>query len=631
MFDLVKKIFLPKRYIFFHVIFLIINYSNSSFAQVFFSTEPDYLKGKKEKNNLLTHFSEYYPDTTLIKLSNFSPRNFMGNIGLPSPNYLINYGTNEIGFNLFQQAYSNDQFNQDQVTYYKTNGPYASLTGIAGSKELQIFKLLFAQTFKNRLNVGLKFNRYSSQGFYLKQQSYVNNIFFTTNFTSLNERFGFYGFILNNSNKNQENGGISNETLNDSTILIDKKLMTVKLSDATRNNQETQFMFNPWFRINKTKDSIYGNNHYLQLKSKRVSSNYKYKDRNVKEDKYYNFFNLDSNITSDSSNVKQWINDVLYVFENESKTKNISFGYRNEFNQIWQNKDSVFINHFIRGEVSILNKKFKNDSVQKIFSSFKTFANIDYIFSGPNMGNYKVEQNSELIINTKNKQKLFFNALYENRNPDYIYNNWISNHFVWQNNKFKSQQQFQALIGIEGGKLINGNFFYKSFNHFLYFDSLAKPQQYHHQIENIGFSITFSKLFFRHIGIVINHVYQKSTEQEYIRMPENISTLNLFYSSAFFHNNLQLQFGSQLQSYQSFSAYGYMPSTQVFYLQNESFKTQFYPFLDLYLNARIHPVSFFFKVENVLQGSVGNNYSFVKGYFQTDRAFRFGITWMFFD
>ena len=114
-------------------------------------------------------------------------------------------------------------------------------------------------------------------------------------------------------------------------------------------------------------------------------------------------------------------------------------------------------------------------------------------------------------------------------------------------------------------------------------------------------------------------------------MPENISTLNLFYSSTFFHNNLQLQFGSQLQSYQSFSAYGYMPSSQVFYLQNESFKTQFYPFLDIYLNARIHPVSFFFKVENVLQGSVGNNYSFVKGYFQTDRAFRFGITWMFFD
>ena len=113
--------------------------------------------------------------------------------------------------------------------------------------------------------------------------------------------------------------------------------------------------------------------------------------------------------------------------------------------------------------------------------------------------------------------------------------------------------------------------------------------------------LTFSKIFFRHLGIVINHVYQKSTEQEYIRMPENISTLNLFYSSTFFDNNLQLQFGSQLQSYQSFSAYGYMPSTQVFYLQNESFKTQFYPFLDIYLNARIHPVSFFFKVENVLQ------------------------------
>ena len=89
----------------------------------------------------------------------------------------------------------------------------------------------------------------------------------------------------------------------------------------------------------------------MQLKSKRVESNYKYKDRNLKEDKYYNFFNLDSNMTSDSSTVKQWINDVLYVFENESKTKNISFGYRNEYNQIWQNKDSVFINQIGRAHV----------------------------------------------------------------------------------------------------------------------------------------------------------------------------------------------------------------------------------------------------------------------------------------
>lgn len=631
MFDSVKKIFLPQKSYVIFVIILIINFSNNSFAQVFFSNETDYLKIKKENNNLLTHFSDYYPDTSLIELSNFSPRNFMGNIGLPSPNYIINYGTTEIGFKLYQQPYSNDLFNQNQVTYYKTKGPYASLTGIAGVKELQIFRLLFAQTFQNRLNVGLKFNRYSSQGFYLNQQTYVNNIFFTTNFTSLSERFGFYSFILNNSNKNQENGGIKNETLDDSTLQIDKKLLTVKLSAATRNNQETQLMFNPWFRINKTKDSIFGHNHFIQLKSKRVLCNYKYRDRNAKADKYYNFFNIDSNSTSDSSNVKQWINDILYVFENISKTKYISLGYRNELNQIWQEKDSVLTNHSIFGGFSIFNNKFKNDTEKKLFSSFKSIANIDYIFSGPNIGNYKVEHNSEVIINAKNKQKLFFNTLYENRNPDYIYNNWISNHFYWENNKFISQRQFQAHIGIEGGKLINGNLFYQTFNHFLYFDSSAKPQQYHAIIQNLGISLTLSKIFFQHLGIVINHVYQKSSEQEFVRMPNNISTLNLFYSGNFFRNNLQLKFGSQLQSYQSFSALGYMPSTQVFYLQNQSFKTQSYPFLDVYLNARIHPVSFFLKVENVLQGSVGNNYSFVKGYFQTDRAFRFGITWMFFD
>jgi hypothetical protein len=73
-----------------------------------------------------------------------------------------------------------------------------------------------------------------------------------------------------------------------------------------------------------------------------------------------------------------------------------------------------------------------------------------------------------------------------------------------------------------------------------------------------------------------------------------------------------------------------MPASQVFYLQDR-YTTGEYPFLDVYLNARIRPVNIFVKIENVLYGYAGKSYSFVPGYYQPDRAFRFGISWMFFD
>ena len=92
-----------------------------------------------------------------------------------------------------------------------------------------------------------------------------------------------------------------------------------------------------------------------------------------------------------------------------------------------------------------------------------------------------------------------------------------------------------------------------------------------------------------------------------------------------------MQLGVQGEYYNAFRAYAYMPATNEYYIPKTSYTVGQYPFVDVFLNARIRPVQFFIKIENVLYGLVGTNYSFVHGYYQTDRAFRFGLTWMFFD
>lgn len=595
-------------------------------AQVFYSTDPGYLKYKTEKNNLLSEYRPDYPDSTLTEHHNFFQRNFMGNIGMPSPNYILNYGTDNIGFTLFQPPTLNDRFRESQVEYYRSKGPYANLTGILGSKQLQVFKMMFTGTYKQKVNFTLKFNRYASLGYYLKQQTYTNNFFLTSNYTTDNKRFGYYFYVLNNTNKNQENGGIREGQLNDSTLAIDKLRLLTRITTASRDNRETKVMANPWFRLNKKSDSSTVLDHYIQLKSKASFNLYRYKDQISRTDNFYKLIYLDTVKSFDSSHVTQYSNEIDYSVISANKKIGLSAGYRNEINRVWQHGGNTFYNHIAVADLSYRT----GDSLNKKGRGFESRLNGQYVAAGYNAGNFKAESNSLFIIDNQKKQDIFLNVLFEKRSADYIYTNWISNHFQWMNYRYNAQDQFQVNLGASFGRYISASVFYQAINNYLYFDNVAMPRQYNGLINNTGVTLNFTKTFFKHLGLGAGTTFQNTSNTNYVRMPSNVTTLKLFYSGNLFKNNMQLQIGSQLQVYQSFYGYAYMPATEVFYLQNQT-TTGTYPYLDVYLNARIRPVTVFLKIENVLQGFAGTNYSFVPGYYQTERAFRFGISWIFFD
>ena len=73
-----------------------------------------------------------------------------------------------------------------------------------------------------------------------------------------------------------------------------------------------------------------------------------------------------------------------------------------------------------------------------------------------------------------------------------------------------------------------------------------------------------------------------------------------------------------------------MPATNQYYVQTSQ-KVGNYPFIDFFLNARIKPVRVFVKIDHLTQGFLGSNYSLTPGYLQNDRAFKFGLNWLFFD
>ena len=139
-----------------------------------------------------------------------------------------------------------------------------------------------------------------------------------------------------------------------------------------------------------------------------------------------------------------------------------------------------------------------------------------------------------------------------------------------------------------------------------------------------------SKVFLKHLGIYVSHTYQQTSAAEALKVPAQISVAKLYYQGNLSNNALQLNIGTQLRFYQSFNVYAYMPSTQVFYVQNSRNSGNF-PYVDVYLSGRMRPVTFFVKLENILAGYAGYDYFLVAGYYQPELAFRMGITWQFWD
>ena len=595
-------------------------------AQVFFSTDPAYLKSKTEQNNLLSRYWKTYPDTTIDNLSSIFPRNFLGNVGLPSPNYLFRYGTDDSGFRLYQFPYANDRFNEKEVKYLKSPGPFVDLTATRGRFKFQAFKMLYTQTFQSRFTVTVKFSRHSSTGYYLKQLSSTQNFYVSNHYTTKNERFGYYLYYLDNQNKHSENGGISSVLLNDSTVLLKKTLLPVKLSGAERTNKERKAMFNPWLKVNKRADSIPGLDHFIQWKSAYAGRLYWYTDSAPWSDQFYGNIYLDTLKTNDSSRVKQFINELNYTVKSSSNRFGMSAGYKNELNLLSQQYDSTFINHIAQADLLYSNFIVDDTSAK---AGFETKFNLQYVAGGANVGNYKAESNSIWWLNLRKGRNVYLDVLTENRNADHLYNNWIANNFYWFNNGFKKQQQTQVQAGVNFNRVFRASVFYQDVFNYLYFDENALPAQFHKNIQTAGVQIGFAKVFLGHLGVALDHTYQNASH-DIVRVPQHVTGGKLYFVYNSRKNTLQFQLGARAQLYQSFKAYAYMPATQTFYLQ-DVYNTSSSPFLDLYMHARLRPAAVFFSMENVLQGSGRLDYSFVPGYYQHERMFRFGISWMFFD
>jgi hypothetical protein len=593
-------------------------------SQVNYPTDSSFIKTVSNiEKSQGTDFENATIDTVISNFQNYAVRNSNGQFGTPSRLLELNFQAKKLGFNMLTAPYQNDMISEDNVMYYKTKGPYASLTGIAGGKQEQLFKMLFSNTFKNNLNITVAFNRYSGIGFYKHQQSFTNNFYTSLNYTSKNNRVGYTGFFLFNKLKHQENGGISSDSLLIANLNINKALLPVNLNGAKREYRNSVVEFNPWVRLNKKEDSSTVFSHIIDYQFNYSGSFSKYVDTEIASENFYNVFYLDTVSTKDSSHWISIRNGLNYSLKINPINSILKFGYKNEINQVYQYLDSILSNNTVSAGFYTHHK------------SYSGFIKAEYIAKGSNQNDYLIEFGNRLI---KNKSLSFLNsplafnlnASIEKRHPDFIFNSWVSNHYQWQHDFISTEKkQAQVILNTIDNRFSVGAI-YQDVKNLIYFNEFAVPEQTPVSIQNISAFIQKDVLLFKHLGINAKYNYQSSSYQAIVSIPNHIVNGALYYQGNLFKRALQLQIGFNVQYFSEFYGMAYMPATNQFYVQTTT-KVGDYPFVDFFLNARIKPVRIFVKYDHINQGLTGSNYALTPNYFQNDRVLKFGVNWLFFD
>lgn len=596
---------------------------------MFYPSDNNFIKSVShiDKNNF-QGFSSNAIDTSINGFQNYFPRNTSGIPGLPSAPLFINYNVKPLGFYLLDPVYNQDMISSDNVRYYQTKGPYASLTGIAGTKQEQVFKLLFSHSFKNKLNLSLGFNRYGTIGFYDHQQAYTNNFYTGSNFTAKNGRVGYYAYFLFNKVKHQENGGLANDSLFLENININKKLLPVNLTSARREFRRSNVNANTWFRLNKKEDSLTAFSHFIDY-TINYSGNYtKYFDLSSGSNSYYPMYYTDTVSTNDSTKWRTIANQVNYILKLNKLNTKVNLGYKHEYNQVHQYYDSVFSNQLINAGIFTKQK------------NYTAFVKGEYIFSGANANDYLVEMNNKLelhfpwsILKQGDNQLFFYlnlDASVEKRHPNFIYNHWFSNHYQWQNSFSPIDKQQAKLSFSTSDNRFEVGFVFQNIKNYIYFNDISLPAQTSVSIQNISAFIRKDILLWNHLGLNVGYVFQQSSYPTIVSVPQQIGSGALYYQGNLFKKALQLQIGFSGQYYSSFYGYAYNPMLNQYNVQTTKLVGN-YPFVDFFINARIKPVRVFLKIDHVTQGMLGGNYSLTPGYLQPDRAFKFGLNWLFFD
>jgi len=527
-------------------------------------------------------------------------------------------------YNIGEHSMGKLFYRANEMPYYKNvQKPYSEVFYTMASSEENYLKGILAAQASERLYFGLNFNVETTIGLMTNSKVQNSHLRGVLDFEALNKRYGYDLEYIYNRMKFGENGGLLNESEYDSTNL-DRQVLAVNLNDAFNAIKSHHFAFNQHLNIGKastdsTKHHFLGKL-YMNTSYDMIARNYY--DKKWDSAYYQNAF-LDTIQSSDSLAMTDFAVDfgISNYYPEKHQYFIFNFGMLYSY-KMYYNGDRDFFFNYATPHADVIFD----------FHKFILEGGAKYQIQIPNQQSINIGAN-DLNMYGRMKFPLLsslnfdFGVRMDLSSPDIRTYSMYSNHYMWTNDFNKQKHlELNSHIDIKGYKLEGA---VHTITDFVYFNEDIIPTQNSKSFQVL--TVKFKKqLLIKKTGAYITLLYQKSSNDDVIRLPEFVAKGNFFFNLPIFKGALVIHPGIDITYIPSYKGYGYNPALMQFYSHDKKdLEDQFY--FDAYINFKVKRARVFIMYQNLGSYLGKYHYFMVKGYPQQNATIKFGLSWRFID
>jgi len=565
-----------------------------------------------------TTFSQS-PDTTLLGAQWYDPSQkalkmiqtggILGSFAQPLTYELGNYAPIRLGFR--QYEIYDVGFTPATNEYWQVNKPLTVIDFMTGGTVQQHFKAFHTQNIGESFNVGAEYRLLSSEGFYLNQATNNKSLRLFASFKLPGHRYAAFINYSNNNRLDEQNGGIRLGTLFDTTVAFNPLSVPTNLTAATSRHNQRTIQISQYYRLSGADSSFQGLRLFHRFDFSREY--YRYTDLSPLQGiAYYPGILRDSTTTFDTTGLETF-SHILGI-GSESPFAHLQWQLNGRFGHgaadLGYGRENYTLAGF-DGEIRHQLGRFKN---VLLFTATP--------YHSLQAATYAANFESKL---TFSQVKLSFTIDSRLQNPDLISLRFLSNHHAW-NQTFGSIRQQQLGIRIDlpilwtsitANQLENG----------IFYASDGRPFQQNGNINVLQLRYgTHLKIWKMHLNI--NHSLQQ-TNNGLVRIP-TFASHDMLHFEHHFKTGWMIQVGTEIRFNTSYRAEAFRPETGQFVLQ-DSLRIGNYPIIDVFAAIKVKRTRLFARFEHANQGFPRPNVFATPLYPMYGRAFRFGVSWGFYN
>ncbi len=595
---------------------------------------------------------------------------YLGNTGLSYYPIGFEARTRPSDF-LFMDNVSDYLHDPEATTYYQTQSPYTLIDYSSAGQKAQnesILKLVHSQNVNKNWNVGLYYDIFSSVGQFVNQNASDNGFSLFSAYRG--SQYSMYANFNWNNIRMKENGGLSNlssfATTDEAasngvrsgvgkTIMRDRSFYLVQsysprqLSFGKKKEQEgldtvgvSRFTFMHTLKYEWVKREFSD------------TASYAYRG------KHQAYFGVKE--THDSLYFRRLFNHFELMFKEQTRNKftaGFSVGLLSELDRYNNNIVPDTTRSTIEphrpentgwgGDLPVISgqdltvyyrstKKHANTAVTgRFFNHTGRYLNWDFngrfYFTGYKLGDLNINGTVQMHYYTsKGRNSLLLGGSIENARPSYFLNNYASNWLAWDND-FNSSQEIRLRGEFVSPHLkLKLGAYVSQLNNYVYFNKDAVPEQTSEPLVT-GTAYIEKDIKWWKLGFMFRLYGQYSSHEKIIPLPAFAGYQSTYFETWLVRNVLTMRLGWDLTYNTKYYAYAYMPSSGMFYLQEEQ-KIGNYPFFDAFLSLQIKRARIFVKTEglySLFNNYLGKDYFMVYRYPLTEFRMKFGVSWAFYD